>query len=53
MVDDQTLMSSILPSGRASREPTILKRLSLRRASGEKTPIDIDVNTVVAFGPID
>jgi len=49
MDDDQT---SIRPrSGQGSRGPTRLKRLALKRVVGEKTRIDIDVNTVVALGP--
>jgi len=28
-----------------------LKHLALRRAVGEKTRVDIDINTGVAFGP--
>ncbi|XP_068503674.1 uncharacterized protein [Phaseolus vulgaris] len=49
MDDDQT---PVRPrSGRGSRGPTRLKRLALRRAAGEKTHVDIDVNTGVAFGP--
>jgi len=28
-----------------------LKRLALKRAASEKTRVDIDVNTEVAFGP--
>jgi len=49
MDDDQT---PIIPrSGRGSIGPTRLKRLALRRAAGEKTHIDIYVNTGVAFGP--
>jgi len=38
-------------TGRGSRGPTRLKSLALRRAAGEKTRVDIDVNTGVAFGP--
>jgi len=49
MGDDQTPIRP--PSRRSSRGPTRLKRLSLRHASGEKTHVDIDVNTGVAFGP--
>ena len=49
MDDDQT---PVRPrSGRGSRGPTRLKRLALRRVAGEKTCVDIDVNTGVAFGP--
>jgi len=49
MDDDQT---PIRPrSGRGSRGPTRLKRLSLRRAAGEKTRVNIDVNTGVSSGP--
>jgi len=49
MDGDQT---PIIPrSGRGSKGPTRLKRLTLRRAAGEKTRVDIDVNTGVAFGP--
>jgi len=49
MDDDQT---PIIPqSGRGSRGPTRLKRLALKRSAGEKTHVDIDVNTEVAFGP--
>jgi len=47
MDDDQT---PIRPrSGRGSKGPTRLKRLSLRRVVGEKTRVDIDVNTRAAF----
>jgi len=28
-----------------------LKRLTLKRVAGEKTRVDIDVNTEVTFGP--
>jgi len=38
-------------SGRGSRGPTRLKRLALKRATGEKTHVDIDINTGVAFDP--
>jgi len=38
-------------SGRGSRGPTRLKRLSLRRVASEKTQVDINVNTEVASGP--
>jgi len=38
-------------SGQANRGPTRLKRLSLRRVASEKTPVDINVNTGVAYGP--
>jgi len=49
MDDDQT---PIRPrSGRGSRALTRLKCFALRRAVGEKTRVDIDVNTGVAFGP--
>jgi len=49
MDDNQT---PIRPrSGRGNKGPTRLKRLSLRRAAGEKTRLDIDVNTGVASGP--
>ena len=49
MDDDQT---PIRPrSGRGSRGPTRLKRLALKRAASEKTCVEIDVNTRVAFGP--
>ncbi|XP_068466843.1 uncharacterized protein [Phaseolus vulgaris] len=49
MNDDQT---PIRPrSGRDNRGPTRLKRLALRHAAGEKTRVDIDVNTRVASGP--
>jgi len=49
MDDDQT---PIRPrSGRGSRGPNILKRLSLKHVVGETTRVDIDVNTQVAFGP--
>ena len=49
MAGDQT---PIRPrSGQANRGPTRLKRLSFRRAAGEKTLVDIDVNTGVASGP--
>ena len=49
MDDDQT---PIKPrSERGSRGPTRLKHLALRRVVGEKTRVDIDVNTGVAFGP--
>jgi len=48
MDDDQT---PIRPRfGRGSRGPTRLKRLALKRVAGEKTRVDIDVNTGVAFG---
>ena len=49
MDDDQTPLKPL--SGRGSRGPTRLKRLALRRAPGEKTRVDIDVNTRVTFGP--
>jgi len=49
MDDDQTPIRS--RSGRDSRGPTRLKRLTLERVAGEKTRVDIDVNTGVAFGP--
>jgi len=46
------IWQTVRPSfGRASRGPTRLKRLSLRRVAGEKTPVNIDVNTGVASGP--
>jgi len=49
MDDDQT---PIRPrSGRGSRGPIRLKCLALKRVVGEKTRVDIDVNTGVAFGP--
>jgi len=50
MADDHTPIYFIPPFGRASRGRTRLQHLSLRRASGEKTPVNIDVNTGVAFG---
>ena len=49
MDDDQTPLRP--RSGRSSRGPTRLKHLALRRATGEKTRVDIVVNTGVAFGP--
>jgi len=49
MVDDQTLIRP--SSGRASRGPTRFKRLSFRRAAGEKTHVDIDDNTGMASSP--
>jgi len=49
MDDDQT---PIRPrSRRGIKGPTRLKCLALRRAASEKTRVDIDVNTTVAFGP--
>jgi len=51
MADDQTLIASIPHSGRSNKGPSRLRRLSLRRASAEKTPFNIDVNTIVASGP--
>jgi len=49
MDDDQTPIRS--RSGRGSRGPTRLKRLALKRVAGEKTRVDIDVNTGMTFGP--
>ena len=49
MDDDQTPLKP--RSGRGSRGPTRLKRIALRRVACEKTRVDIDVNTEVAFGP--
>jgi len=49
MDDDQTPLKP--RSGRGNRGPTRLKRLALRGAAGEKTRVDIDVNTGVAFDP--
>jgi len=49
MDDDQTSIKSL--SGRGSRGLTRLKNLALKRVTGEKTHVDIDVNTGVAFGP--
>ena len=49
MDDDQTPLKP--RSGRGSRGPTRLKHLSSRPVACEKTPVDIDVNTGVAFGP--
>ena len=49
MDDNQTPLRP--RSGEGSRGPTTLKHLALRRAAGEKTRVDIDVNTGVAFGP--
>jgi len=49
MADNQT---PIRPQyGRGSRGPTRLKRVSLRCSNGEKTPVDLDINTRVASGP--
>jgi len=50
MIDDQTPISSTSPSKRFTRGPTRLRRLSLRRASGKNTPVNIDVNTKVTPG---
>jgi len=35
----------------AGKGPTRLKHLALKRAAGETTRVDIDVNTGVTFGP--
>jgi len=47
--DDQNPIRS--RSGRGSRGHTRLKRLALKRVASEKTRVDIDANTGVAFGP--
>ena len=49
MDDNQTPIRS--RSGRGSRGPTRLKRLSLKRVVGETTRVELDVNTRVAFSP--
>ena len=48
---DPSASDSQTTSGRSGRGPTRLRSLSLRRASGEKTPLDIDVHTGIASGP--
>ena len=50
MADDQTSSSSANPSGRSTRGATRLRSLSLRCASGDRTPLTIDVSTGVPFG---
>jgi len=47
----QIWMTIRLRSGRGNIGPTRLKRLSLRRAPGEKTRVDINVNTREASSP--
>jgi len=53
IADDQTSYPSYHNFSKSSREPTRLRHLSLRRASGDRTPLTIDMITGVALGPND
>jgi len=51
MVEHHNLPEDEAPTKRRIRGTTRLRQNLIRRVNGQKTPIDIDVNTSIATGP--
>ena len=51
MAEHHSSSEDDIPTKKPTRGATRMRKLLIKRAKGEKTPVDIDVNTGVASGP--